>query len=170
SHMRRCGSGTPRNRKQARAGTESSEPTTSCREVPGDEHPLLIALLHELMPVEAHAPLLAEAARHRAAAPAGDGGFESQRLAQLPAFLIQLGWLPSHCALSFARSDRHAPALSRSRRGLLLLFSAARVKKSSSRRAGASRNRQNEEGVAPGLHPAGPPWLSCCTRPETCDC
>src|SRR5262249_20246882 len=93
-------------------GTESSEPTTSCHEVPGDEHPLLIALLHELMPIEAHAPLLAEAARRRAAAPAGNGGFESQRLAQLRGLLIPLCWLPAHCALSFARSNRHAPSLS----------------------------------------------------------
>jgi len=123
---------------RARAGSESSEPTTSCREVPGDEHPLLIALLHELMPVEAHAPLLAEAARCRPAAPAGNASFESQRLAQLRTILIPLGWLPAHCALSFARSNRHAPSLFSSTRACSG-FVAQPV--SRSRQAGA-RTRQ----------------------------
>src|SRR5215467_445768 len=57
---------------------------------------LLVTLLHEVMPVEAHPPLLAETARRRAAAPARNGGFESQRLAHLRDPLISLCWLPAH--------------------------------------------------------------------------
>ena len=139
---------------RARAGSESSEPTTSCREVPGDEHPLLIALLHELMPVEAHAPLLAEAARCRPAAPAGNGGFESQRLAQLRGLLIPLCWLPSHDAPSFARSNRHAPSLSRSRRACSDLVAQPA---SRSRQAGA-RTRQETVKTSVELRACLTPW------------
>src|SRR5215470_12521872 len=65
---------------------------------------LLVAFLHELMPVEAHSPLLAESARRCAATPARNGGFESQRRTQLRRPLIPLCWLPAHDALSFSRS------------------------------------------------------------------
>src|SRR5215510_15746169 len=73
---------------------------------------LLVALLHELVPVEAHPPLLAETTRRRAAAPARNGRFESQRRAQLRDLLIPLRWLPAHAALSFSRLNLHAPCSS----------------------------------------------------------
>src|SRR5215475_10325504 len=109
---------------------------------------LLVALLHELMPIEAHPPLLAETARRRAAAPAWNSGFESQRRAQLRRPLIPLGWLPAHDALSFSRSNLHVSPLFVSRRGSLSSCSAACIKKSSSRQANASRNRQGEGAAA----------------------
>src|SRR5215813_14654913 len=109
---------------------------------------LLVAFLHELMPVEAHPPLLAETARRRAAATARNRGFESQRRAQLRRPLIPLCWLPAHDAFSFSRSNLHASSLFVSSRGSLSSCSAACIKKSSSRRANASRNRQGEGGAA----------------------
>src|SRR5262249_56572334 len=93
---------------------------------------LLVALLHELVPVEAHAPLLAETPRRRAAAPARNGGFEPQRLAELRDPLIPLCWLPTHGALSFSRSNLHASPTFVSRRARPHLFSPARLQKSSS--------------------------------------
>src|SRR5262245_14791926 len=105
---------------------------------------LLVALLHELVPVEAHAPLLAQTPRRRAAAPARNRGFEPQRLAELRDPLIPLCWLPAHGALSFSRSNLHASPIFVSRRARSHLCSAAGIKKSSSRRANASRNRQGE--------------------------
>src|SRR5262250_3380572 len=121
---------------------------------------LLVALLHELMPIEAHPPLLAETARRRAAAPARNGGFESQRRAQLRRPLIPLCWLPAHDALSFSRSNLHASPLFVSRRGSLSSCSAACIKKSSRRRASASRNRQGEGGAAYVLDAA---WITVAT-------
>src|SRR5262244_3288213 len=107
---------------------------------------LLVAFLHELMPVEAHPPLLTETARRRAAATARNRGFESQRRAQLRCPLIPLCWLPAHDA--FSCSNLHASSLFVSSRGSLSSCSAACIKKSSSRRANASRNRQGEGGAA----------------------
>src|SRR5215813_2123810 len=54
--------------------------------------------------------------------------------------------------------------------GLLWFCSAARVKKSSSRRANASRNHQDERGVAQVLDPVGPSWLSGSHSPERGGC
>src|SRR5215470_20056498 len=80
---------------------------------------LLVAFLHELMPVEAHSPLLAESARRCAATPARNGGFESQRRAQVRRLLIPLRRLPAHDALSFSRLNLHGSPLFVSRRGSL---------------------------------------------------
>src|SRR5215470_10486429 len=121
---------------------------------------LLVTLLHEVMPVEAHPPLLAETARRRAAAPARNGGFESQRLAHLRDPLISLCWLPAHDALSFSRSNLHASPLfvRGGARSHLVTRPASR-----SRQAGA---RTRQEIVKTGTEPRmcltlrGVPWLS----------